>query len=277
MSPGLPLDVATLGAATVLVNGLGAVLLFMLYPRGATLGGAGIWSLGLGFVVLGNVLIALRGEIPLAFSVVVANSALVFGFGALWLGCARFLGRRERWGSVGLLVVVTAAALIPLTYVWPSVSGRILVVSAALALLSFVAARLLLVDRSALKERAIIVAGTVFALNGIFMIARVPGEFLVAPTQRLLESWSGLVVYGWWLVFSVALLAALLLMISERLNKDLETLAEAIPICANCKKMRDEAGSWDRLESFLRRHHQLVMTHGICPDCALELYADYLD
>jgi hypothetical protein len=277
VSPGLPLDVATLGAATVLVNGLGAALLFLLHPRGSTLDGAGIWSLGLGFVVLGNVLTALRGTIPLALSVVVANSALVFGFGALWLGCARFLGRPERWGTVGLLVAATAATLTPLTYVWPTVSGRIMVVSATLALLSFAAARLLLVGRSALKERAIIVGGTVFALNGIFMAARIPGELFLAPTQRLLESWSGLVVYGWWLVFSVALLAALLLMISERLNEDLETLAEAIPICANCKKMRDEAGSWDRLESFLRRHHQLVMTHGICPDCEHELYADYVD
>lgn len=51
-------------------------------------------------------------------------------------------------------------------------------------------------------------------------------------------------------------------------------LSGMLPICANCKKIRDDKGYWDQLEHYITEHSEAEFTHGICPDCAKELYPD---
>jgi len=56
--------------------------------------------------------------------------------------------------------------------------------------------------------------------------------------------------------------------------KNVKTLSGLLPICASCKKIRDDKGYWNRIETFLREHSQAEFSHGICPDCAKKLYPD---
>jgi len=49
-----------------------------------------------------------------------------------------------------------------------------------------------------------------------------------------------------------------------------------IAICAHCKKIRDEYGRWQEAETYLREHHGLCFTHGLCPDCVRAFYGEYL-
>ena len=49
-----------------------------------------------------------------------------------------------------------------------------------------------------------------------------------------------------------------------------------IPICANCKKIRDDQGYWSNVESYIANHAEVEFTHGICPDCMEKLYPDYV-
>lgn len=51
---------------------------------------------------------------------------------------------------------------------------------------------------------------------------------------------------------------------------EIKTLKEIIPICASCKKIRDDRGYWNQLESYLRIHSDLEFSHGLCPDCYRE-------
>jgi hypothetical protein len=68
------------------------------------------------------------------------------------------------------------------------------------------------------------------------------------------------------------------------LNRDLEhalsqvkLLQGMLPICASCKKIRNEAGSWEKLESYIGGHSEAEFTHGLCPDCARKLYPNLVD
>ena len=68
----------------------------------------------------------------------------------------------------------------------------------------------------------------------------------------------------------------------EKLIKELQfaldnvkTLQGLIPICANCKKIRDDTGYWQQVESYIQKHSDAKFTHGICPECADTLYPDY--
>jgi len=49
-----------------------------------------------------------------------------------------------------------------------------------------------------------------------------------------------------------------------------------VPICAWCKKIRDDNGFWDHLESFVQKHSEAKFSHGMCPECSKK-WSDGLD
>jgi|GEM_PF-3561665 PAS domain S-box-containing protein len=53
-----------------------------------------------------------------------------------------------------------------------------------------------------------------------------------------------------------------------------KTLKGLLPICAHCKKIRDDEGYWQTLEKYLREHSEAEFSHGICPDCLKKHYQD---
>ncbi|MED5019274.1 PAS domain-containing protein [Paenibacillus chibensis] len=55
----------------------------------------------------------------------------------------------------------------------------------------------------------------------------------------------------------------------------LRTLSGLLPICAVCKRIRDEHDIWNSVESFLQKHTHAEFTHDICPECIRRLYPKY--
>jgi DNA-binding NarL/FixJ family response regulator len=73
------------------------------------------------------------------------------------------------------------------------------------------------------------------------------------------------------------------LMTLRKVNAELEqalhqvkTLSGLLPICAHCKKIRNDGGYWQAVESYLSAHTELQFTHGFCPDCLKTLYPDFV-
>ena len=56
----------------------------------------------------------------------------------------------------------------------------------------------------------------------------------------------------------------------------IKTLRGIVPICANCKKIRDDRGYWNQVEVYVRDHTEAEFSHSICPDCMKELYPEYM-
>jgi len=54
-----------------------------------------------------------------------------------------------------------------------------------------------------------------------------------------------------------------------------KTLSGLLPICANCKKIRDDKGYWNQIEVYIRDHSEVDFSHSICPECAKKLYPDF--
>ncbi len=54
-------------------------------------------------------------------------------------------------------------------------------------------------------------------------------------------------------------------------------LSGMLPICASCKKIRDDQGYWHQVEEYVRDHSEAEFSHSICPECARRLYPDYVD
>ncbi len=55
---------------------------------------------------------------------------------------------------------------------------------------------------------------------------------------------------------------------------NVQTLSGLLPICASCRKIRDDKGYWDQIESYIKRHTEVRFSHGLCPECAEKLYGD---
>ncbi len=54
-------------------------------------------------------------------------------------------------------------------------------------------------------------------------------------------------------------------------------LSGLIPICANCKRVRDDEGYWQQVEAYVAEHSEATFTHGICPECLATLYPQYAE
>ncbi|MDD2806387.1 MAG: hypothetical protein PHV33_12610 [Elusimicrobiales bacterium] len=62
-----------------------------------------------------------------------------------------------------------------------------------------------------------------------------------------------------------------------KLKEEVKTLSGIVPICASCKKIRDDKGYWDKVETYVAAHTEAKFSHGLCPVCVKKLYPQYAD
>ena len=55
---------------------------------------------------------------------------------------------------------------------------------------------------------------------------------------------------------------------------EIKTLTGLLPMCANCHKIRDDQGYWSKVETYIRKHLDVDISHGICPECVKKLYPE---
>ena len=59
-------------------------------------------------------------------------------------------------------------------------------------------------------------------------------------------------------------------------EKKIKTLSGLLPICASCKKIRNDEGYWEQIETYVSEHTEADFSHSICPDCAKRLYPELI-
>jgi PAS domain S-box-containing protein len=63
----------------------------------------------------------------------------------------------------------------------------------------------------------------------------------------------------------------------EKTIDNVKTLRGFLPICAHCKKIRDDTGKWRSFENYVRDHTEVQFSHSLCPDCTGLLYPDLFE
>ncbi|HOO45484.1 MAG TPA: MCP four helix bundle domain-containing protein [Deltaproteobacteria bacterium] len=56
---------------------------------------------------------------------------------------------------------------------------------------------------------------------------------------------------------------------------EVRKLSGFLPICASCKKIRDDKGYWNQIESYIRDHSEAQFSHSLCPECSEKLYGEF--
>jgi len=99
--------------------------------------------------------------------------------------------------------------------------------------------------------------------GSICLFDRKPNNF-EGPILRLMEEFSEIVTGHIQIITKNIQL--------EDALKEVRTLQGLIPICANCKKIRDDKGFWQKVEVYLEERSNARFTHGLCEDCIQKLY-----
>lgn len=63
----------------------------------------------------------------------------------------------------------------------------------------------------------------------------------------------------------------------DEASDHIKTLTGLLPICMDCKKIRDDAGYWNQLEQYLSEHSDVQLSHGLCDDCMNIRYPEFAD
>jgi hypothetical protein len=83
-----------------------------------------------------------------------------------------------------------------------------------------------------------------------------------------------LVIFAIWAVAILSVQRKIIYEEKEKALLEIKVLRGFLPICASCKKIRDDQGRWNRIESYISDRSEAKFSHGICPECAKILYPE---
>jgi hypothetical protein len=73
----------------------------------------------------------------------------------------------------------------------------------------------------------------------------------------------------------IVILAVAIIRYTNNIFQRMKYLEGILPVCASCKKIRDEKGTWHQIGLYVRERSDAEFSHGVCPECAAKLYPDY--
>ena len=109
--------------------------------------------------------------------------------------------------------------------------------------------------------------GTVLTIVGFFS-SPTGGELWKVLTNR------SLALFAIWVVTILSVQRRTMHEEKEKALLEVKILSGFLPICASCKKIRDDKGYWNQIEAYIRDHSEAEFSHSICPECAKKLYPD---
>ena len=232
------------------------------------------WMLSAWVMTAADILFAARPLLSQPLARVLPTLMVTAGLAGLYLGVQQTVGEARRWGWVTALLLLHLGGLIFFLLQDQPSHWRMVFNALIWAGLSLAAAR-------GLKKapwqfwKPLPSPATVFWVHGIFHCLRVACAIGFAQkgwreATDALQVVSDFEVSFFMVSLFVGLLIAHLQLRHEELTRaqiELHTLSGLLPICAWCKKVRDDAGYWQQVEGYLEKRSQLKFTHCICVGC----------
>ena len=276
-------DIRTLSFITGIIYLILFLTVAYVYTTRKTYPGFREWVAAFFLAFAGLLFISLRGIAPDYLSIVAGNLFAAAQIVLIDYGLVAFTEGKQRigWHIFSLAFLMTT--FLYFTYYSPNVNIRIIIICGIIALycihcIIIVYKRIPLILRASnwLLIVALSLAALWYALRFFFTLFLEDkiSDFMAAGT-----------VHGLTLIISFAanILIALGLIIVNlqrvehdflKARNEIKTLKGFLPICASCKKIRDDKGYWTQIESYIRDHSEAEFSHSLCPDCMKKLYPE---
>jgi hypothetical protein len=232
------------------------------------------WMMSAWIMTGADVLFALRPELTHWVGRLLPTVLVTIGHATLCLGAQRTAHVPRAWRVIAGVVAAHTALLVAFLFMSQPGNWRMVANGIVWAGLSF-AALSSLRRAPAMFWQSIVSPANAFLFHGIFHCVRV-GLAILFGTQNWTDASASLQIIGDLEVsfFMVALFTAILIATLQQRHGELasaraevQTLSGLLPICAWCKKVRDDDGYWRQVEVYFARRDHIQFTHGICSDC----------
>jgi hypothetical protein len=286
-------DASTLVLCNALITACLAASLLIYRTGHKTYPGYSVWTIGTCLLATGYLVLILQRELSLWPSFLLSDVAFALG-GLLRLeGVRALLGRRRLPRAAYAAPVLLLAALGYLRFVYDSVFLRVLATNIFIAIVCFASAAAILRPDTRGQTFYRIFGGLHLA-GGLLLVFR--SESMLVPRHGPFDPATVQLFFLVALtVFEVGVGLSFIMLNAERLAtelrasrdsldgalRDLQTtvaqvrvLRGLLPICASCKKVRDDHGYWQQIEAYIADHSEAAFSHGICPECAARLYPE---
>lgn len=277
------LDIKTLAFVSGIISLVLSICMLYVRQTRKTYPGFNEWTVASIFNFLGMFFLSLRGVLPDFFSVIIANSLLLLAQIYIASGLLSFADCRSKNRLFFSLVGLNFLLLAYFTYTVPDVNSRMSVMSIFMAIVNIINIHTLKNDIPRLIEGKNRFLLTIFSFVAVFLFFRAftatflenqIADFMISSAFRITS-------FMIFICGHVFIFFGLLVQNFRRVEADyqkslteIKTLRGIIPICSSCKKIRNDAGIWDRIETYFKEHSKAEFSHGICPDCARNIYPD---
>lgn len=248
--------------------------------------GFDFWCFGCFSIGAGIVSIILKDMVPEVAAVLLINGFLLFGMVSLLAGFQLFYGKHFRYKLQIFIASAALGGLLFHAYGGYPANSRIILISLlsgyyCLSIFLVMArhAKGLTLRRNLLLECMFLSLCLVFVFRAAFSV------LADAPITSL-GQWGGIhkVLLVAIIMGGLLIVAELTHLTAERIENEnrkaqaeIRTLKGILPICSQCKKIRDGAGEWHLLEAYVERRSSAQFSHSLCPPCMRELYPEFAD
>lgn len=290
------LDTYTVYSVVLAAAVIGAALLWILGRRSTDDGGLRSWSASMAGLAVYFAAVLFGDELPTLIGIGLANTLAVLFMGGLHRSASMLCGRPFSWAlhlaaATAVLVVVSVFLLDP----GAGFDARVMLVGVVTGVQSAVVASTLARRGAEVSEDEIYgrrVLATAFAGIAVMQMLRVlvhsplmsdvePAFLSQAPLSHAAAlgflAWIVAVPVTVFYIYQARARAALEATVVDlrAALAEVKVLRELLPMCASCRRIRDEEQQWSSLETFLTRHAGVQISHGLCPDCLVQLYPEY--
>lgn len=276
-------DIRTLS----LFSGFLSVCLFIcmiyIYKSRKTYPGFKQWTVAYALNSLGFVFISLRNILPGFITIILANLLIVLFFVLIARGLLYFAESKQTIWMDLLPPIVLILFFFYFVYVYPNLNMRIIVLSLIMVFISlrcvsinYKEIPLILGQRNWFLTTAFLWVATSLLFRTVLTISYGgrSNDFMMNSTIQGLS----ITAVSIGIIF---IAVGLIIINAQRLEKDLikadreiNTLSGLLPICSKCKKIRDDQGYWNDLESYLEKHSDASFSHSLCRECSDNLYGN---
>jgi hypothetical protein len=233
------------------------------------------WMFAAWIMTVADILFAVRPWTPPVVGRIAPTLLVTVGHGLLYLAAQQTAGFNPQVRRVAAIVALHGAGLVAFflidrTSAWRTVFNGVIWAGMSFASLYWLS------KGNRMFWKPAVSPGMAFLAHGLFHVARLSlaGIFEVFDCPRcaaMLQIVGDLEVSFFMIALFASLLIAHLLRRNEELSKalaEVNTLSGLLPICAWCKKIRDDDGYWNKVEDYFSSRSKVEFTHGICAECS---------
>ena len=271
----------------IFVSGVTSFILFscMCYirKRQKTYDGFVYWILAALSNSTGMFLLSMRGFLPDYLTMLISNTLLILSIVFINTGLSLFSGVRYYKKTYILLLSLFIIVFYYYIYVVPSLIDRAVIFSVFQIMLCAIMVIIAYRDLPLVLEKRNYILFWFLIFTVVWPFIRVVASFFETgmPTDLMNAGISYQLNFLGSIAAYIVLLVGLIIINAQRIEHEManardqvKAITGLIPICASCKKIRDDNGYWNQLESYLNKNADLDFSHAICPECMQKLYPE---